>query len=49
MIRVIVEILPNGSEARAREVARMNIGNVSDHAAVSEYEIWASNKAHPPS
>ena len=47
MIRVIVKILPNGSEARAREVARMDIGNVSDLAAISSYEVRASSVANP--
>jgi len=46
MIRVTIKIWPGGCEARAGEVARMNIGNVSDLAAVSDYEIWASSDAH---
>ena len=49
MIRVTIKIWPGGCEARAREVARMNIANISDLAAVSDYEIWASSDAHRPS
>ncbi len=47
MIRVIVKIMPNGSEARAREIAHMDIGNISDLAAVSSYGIRASSAANP--
>lgn len=49
MIRVTVEILPKSKNAHAREIARMNIGSISDRAAAVNYEIWASNEAHPPS
>jgi hypothetical protein len=47
MIRVTVEILPNGSEARAREIARMDIGNISDLAAISSYQVRATSVANP--
>ena len=47
MIRVSIEFWPNGREERAREIARMNIGNISDLAPVSDYEIWASSDANP--
>lgn len=46
MIRVKVEFWPNGDGTRAREIARMNIGNISDLAPDSTYEIWASSDAN---
>jgi hypothetical protein len=49
MIRITVEILPNGSEARAREIARMDLENIADHAAAVDYEISASSAADPRS
>jgi hypothetical protein len=49
MIRVTVEHRPNGNCAHAREIARMEIGNIADHAAASDYEISASNEADPRS
>jgi hypothetical protein len=47
MIRVTIEIWPGGSKVRAREIARMDIGNISDLAAISSYEIRASSVANP--
>jgi len=47
MIRLVIQILPNGSEARAREIGRMDIGNVSDLAAISSYKVDASSVANP--
>ena len=49
MIRVTVEVLPHGNEARARKVARMDLGNVRDRAAASDYEISAASAADPKS
>jgi hypothetical protein len=48
MIRVTVELWPGGSNARAREIARMNIGSISDRAQAVDYEIWASSDTHAP-
>ena len=45
MIRVTVEVLPHGNEAGAREIARMDLGNVRDRAAASDYEISATSEA----
>jgi hypothetical protein len=46
MIRITVEIWPGGDATRAREIARMNIANVSNFAPDSTYEIWASSDAN---
>jgi len=46
MIRVSIEIWTGGDETRAREIARMNIGNISGLAPDSTYEIWASSDAN---
>jgi hypothetical protein len=47
VIHVIVEIWPNGIETRKREIARMDIGNISDCSAISSYVVEASNVASP--
>jgi hypothetical protein len=47
MIRITVEIWPNGIETGVREIAHMNITNVSDRAPVSDYEVWASSERNP--
>lgn len=47
MIRITIEIWPSGSEARAREIARMDIANISDLAPMSDYEVWASSIGNP--
>lgn len=47
MIRVTVELWPGGREARAREIARMDIANISDLAQTSDYGIRASSVANP--
>ena len=46
MIRVTIEIWPGGDSARAIEIARMNVANVSNLAPDSTYEIWASSEAN---
>ena len=46
MIRVTVELWPGGREARAREIARMDIANVSDLAQTSDYGFRASSVAN---
>jgi hypothetical protein len=40
MLRVIVEIVPGG-HGRPREVARAQLGNISDLGKISDYEIEA--------
>jgi hypothetical protein len=45
MFRITVEILPHGDETRARKIARMDLGQVSDRAAALDYEISASSEA----
>lgn len=47
MIHVIVEIWPNGSPTRRREIARMDIGNISEFSAVSSYIVQASSVPNP--
>ena len=47
MIHVIVEIWPNGNQTRRREIASMDIGNISDCAAVSSYIVQASSAPNP--
>jgi hypothetical protein len=47
MIRVTIEIWPAGYKARAREIALMEIANISDLAPVSDYAIRASCVANP--
>jgi hypothetical protein len=49
LIRVTIEIWPGGCKARAHEVARMDIANISELAPISDYAIWASSGAHRPS
>jgi hypothetical protein len=45
MIRVTVEIRPKGKSGHTREIARMDLGNIADHAAARDYEISASSEA----
>jgi hypothetical protein len=47
MLRIIVELVPGGYEPAKRELARAELGNVSDLAAVSNYVIRASEGANP--
>jgi len=47
MIHVIVEIWPNGSPVRRREIARMDIGNITDFSEVSSYVVQASSVPNP--
>lgn len=39
MIRVTVEIVPGGDEARARQIGMLEIGNQSGLAAISDYAV----------
>jgi len=41
MLRITVELIPGGDEARCRELARAQLGNISDLADTSDYEIIA--------
>jgi hypothetical protein len=47
MINVLIEIWPNGNPARRREIARIELGNVSDFSAVSSYVVRASSAPNP--
>lgn len=47
MIHVIIEIWPNGSQTRKREIARMDIGNISEFSAISSYIVQASSVPNP--
>lgn len=47
MIHVIIEIWPNGTETRKREIARMDIGNISDCSAISSYVVKATSVPNP--
>ena len=47
MLRIIVELVPGGYEPAKRELARAELGNVSDLAAVSNYVIRAGEGANP--
>ena len=41
MLRIIVEIVPPAASRPPREVARAELGNISDLGKVSDYEIEA--------
>lgn len=41
MMRVIVEIHPGGDSSAKREIARLDIANVSELALVSDYRVEA--------
>jgi hypothetical protein len=47
MLKITVEILPGGSAVRRRTVGLMLIGNVSNLADVSDYEIDVTEAANP--
>jgi hypothetical protein len=47
LIHVVIEIWPNGSQTRRREIARMDIGNISDLATVSSYAVEAKSVPNP--
>ena len=52
MLVVKVEVWPGGDESRAREIGRMDVGNVSDLAEESDYVYrvdggeWADGVHH---
>jgi len=47
MLRIIVELVPGGREPAKFELARAELGNLSELAAVSDYAIRASEGANP--
>jgi hypothetical protein len=47
MLRIIVEIVPNGHRELRRTIASMNVGNLSDLADVSDYQVDATEGANP--
>jgi hypothetical protein len=47
MLRIIVELVPGGYEPAKRELARAELGNISNLAAVSDYVIRAGEGANP--
>lgn len=47
MLRIIVELVPGGREHAKFEVARAELGNVSDLAALSNYVIRVGEGANP--
>lgn len=47
MLVVKVEIWPGGNEAAAREIGRMEMANISDLAAVSDYSVQIVQAATP--
>ena len=47
MLRIIVELVPGGREPAKYELARAELGNVSDLAPESDYVIRASDGANP--
>ena len=46
MLRITVELIPNGDESRARELARADIGNVS-RGALATYRVRVTKKGVP--
>jgi hypothetical protein len=47
MLRIIVELVPGGHEPAKRELARAELGNISNLAAFSNYAIRAGEGANP--
>ena len=47
MLKISVEILPGGNPAQRRTIGVMTVGNSSDLADLSSYEISASESANP--
>jgi len=47
MLRIIVELVPGGYEPAKRELARAELGNISDLAEVSDYQIRANEGPNP--
>jgi hypothetical protein len=47
MLRVIIELVPGGFTPLRRTIASMRIGNLSDLADISNYQIEAMESANP--
>jgi hypothetical protein len=47
MLRVTVEIWPGGDETRARVLATADVGNVSDLAETSDYDVSVTEGRNP--
>jgi hypothetical protein len=47
MLRVTVEIWPGGDETRARVLATAAVGNVSDLAETSDYDVSVTEGRNP--
>lgn len=47
MLRIIVELVPGGYEPAKRELARAELGNISNLASVSDYQILANEGPNP--
>jgi hypothetical protein len=47
MLRVIVELVPGGREKLKRELARIQLGNITDLHSVSDYAIFACEDVNP--
>ena len=47
MLRIVVLLVPGGRESAKRELARADLGNVSDLAPISDYLIQASEGWNP--
>jgi hypothetical protein len=40
MLRIRIELIPDGDESRARELGRAQLSNISSLSAVSDYAIY---------
>ena len=47
MLRITVELVPGGCEPLRRTIATMEIGNLSDLADRSDYQVRANEGANP--
>lgn len=47
MLRIIIQLVPGGLEHGAREVARADLGNLSNLAPTSDYSISAREGVNP--
>ena len=47
MLRITVELVPGGFEPLRRKIATMKIGNLSDLADRSDYQVQADESANP--
>ena len=47
MLKVVIEIIPGGVRELRRTIASMSIGNVSNLADISDYQIDAAESMNP--